>query len=101
MDLQPRNFTVISVIEDESTQTWLLLRDSQYYCEIETEKVIKTETTDQEDERLDEDKINPDMLREEMWIGTRESVKRPDLEENEKGRNDTIDGENFPVPYCV
>ena len=87
MDLQPRNFTVMSVIEDESTQTWLLLRDSQYYCEIETEKVIKTETTDQEDERLDEDKINPDMLREEMWIGARESVKSLNLEENDGDRN--------------
>ena len=101
MDLQPRNFTVVSVIEDENSQTWLLLRESQYYCEIETGKVIKTETTDQEDERVDEDKIIPDKLREEMWIGARESVKRLNLEENDKDRNNTMDEENFQVPYCV
>ena len=46
MNLPVRNFTVLSVIEDlNKTQTWLLLRDSQYYCEIETEKVLKTEIT--------------------------------------------------------
>ena len=38
---------MLSVIEDlNKTQTWLLLRESQYYCEIETEKVLKTEMTD-------------------------------------------------------
>ena len=100
MDLPVRNFTVMSVTEDEKSQTWLLLRESQYYCEIETEKVVKTEMTDGEDERRDDYKISPDELKEEIWIGTRELVIR--LEENEKDKNNTIDRDNsFRVPYCV
>ena len=104
MDLPQRNFTVMSVIKDENTQTWLLLRDSQYYCEIESEKVVKAEMTDrEEDERLDENKINPEKLKEEIWIGTRELVKRINFrfEENEKDQNNTIDMDRFKVPYCV
>ena len=100
MDLPVRNFTVMSVTEDEKSQTWLLLRESQYYCEIETEKVVKTEMTDGEDERRDDYKISPDELKEEIWIGTRELVKHLEhfrLEEKEKDQNDTIDR----VPYCV
>ena len=98
MDLPVRNFTVMSVTEDEKSQTWLLLRESQYYCEIETEKVVKTEMTDGEDERRDDYKISPDELKEEIWIGTRELVIR--LEEKDK--NNTIDRDNsFRVPYCV
>ena len=97
MNLPVRNFTVLSVIEDKNkTQTWLLLRESQYYCEIETEKVLKTEMTDREDERLDENKISPGKLREEIWIGTRELVRKlGSLKENDQ--NNTID----TVPYCV
>ena len=98
MDLPVRNFTVMSVMEDEKSQTWLLLRESQYYCEIETEKVVKAEMTDGEDERRDDYKISPDELKEEIWIGTRELVIR--LEENEKDKNNTIDS-SFRVPYCV
>ena len=98
MDLPVRNFTVMSVTEDEKSQTWLLLRESQYYCEIETEKVVKTEMTDGKDERRDDYKISPDELKEEIWIGTRELVIR--LEEKDK--NNTIDWDNsFRVPYCV
>ena len=100
MDLPVRNFTVMSVTEDEKSQTWLLLRESQYYCEIETEKVVKAEMTDGEDERRDDYKISPDELKEEIWIGTRELVIR--LEENKKNENNTIDWDkNFRVPYCV
>ena len=100
MDLPVRNFTVMSVMEDEKSQTWLLLRESQYYCEIETEKVVKAEMTDGEDERRDDYKISPDELKEEIWIGTRELVIR--LEENKKNENNTIDWDNsFRVPYCV
>ena len=105
MNLPVRNFTVLSVIEDKNnTQTWLLLRESQYYCEIETEKVLKTEMTDREDERLDENKMNPDVLKEEIWIGTRELVKRLNFrfEENEKDQNNTtIAMDRFQVPFCV
>ena len=100
MKLPVRNFTVLSVIEDlNKTQTWLLLRESQYYCEIETEKVLRTEMTDREDERPDENKISPDKLREEIWIGTLELEKRLNfrLEDNEKDQNNTIDR----VPYCA
>ena len=100
MDLPVRNFTVMSVTEDEKSQTWLLLRESQYYCEIETEKVVKAEMTDGEDERRDDYKISPDELKEEIWIGTRELVIR--LEENKKNENNTLDWDkNFRVPYCV
>ena len=95
MDLPVRNFTVMSVTEDEKSQTWLLLRESQYYCEIETEKVVKAEMTDGEDERRDDYKISPDELKEEIWIGTMELVFR--LEENEKDKNNTIGG----FPYCA
>ena len=95
MDLPVRHFTVISVIEDKNRQTWLLLRESQYFCEIETEKVIKTEMTDLADERIDEKKISPDTLKEEIWIGTMELVFR--LKENEKDKNNAIDR----VPYCA
>ena len=95
MDLAVRHFTVMSVMEDKNRQTWLLLRESRYFCEIETEKVIKTEMTDRADERLDEKKINPDTLKEEIWIGTMELVFR--LEENEKDKNNTIGG----FPYCA
>ena len=104
MVLPLRNFTVVSVIEDEKTQTWLLLKDSQYYCEIEAEKVLMAEVTDRKDERLDENKMNAEKLKEEIWIGTRELVKRLNFrfEENEKDQNNTtIDMDRFKVPFCV
>ena len=103
MDLPLRNLTVMSIIEDENAQTWLLLRDSQYHCEIESEKVLKTEMTDREDERLDENKMNPDILKEEIWIGTWELLKRMNFrfKENEMDHNNTIDMDRFKVPYCV
>ena len=103
MDLPLRNLTVMSIIEDENTQAWLLLRDSQYHCEIESEKVLKTEMTDREDERLDENKMNPDILKEEIWIGTWELLKRMNFrfKENEMDHNNTIDMDRFKVPYCV
>ena len=104
MILPLRNFTVVSVIEDGKTQTWLLLKDSQYYCEIEAEKVLMAEMTDREDERLDENKMNAEKLKEEIWIGTRELVKRLNFrfEENEKDQNNsTIDMDRFKVPFCV
>ena len=104
MVLPLRNFTVVSAIEDGKTQTWLLLKDSQYYCEIEAEKVLMAEVTDRKDERLDENKMNAEKLKEEIWIGTRELVKRLNFrfEENEKDQNNTtIDMDRFKVPFCV
>ena len=41
MSLPVRTFTVMSVIEDENTSAWLLLRESGYYCQAEVEKVLQ------------------------------------------------------------
>ena len=91
MDLPLRKFTVMSVIEDENRQTWLLLRDSrsQYYCEAETEKVDKLEITELENKIL-----NPGRLKEETWIGTWELAKRQNFGLDQLS---TINR----VPYCV
>ena len=92
MSLPVRTFTVMSVIEDENTSAWLLLRESRYYCQTEVEKVLQMEITDQEDERPDD----PERLKEKIWVGTWELAKRLNLllDENELDQLDRI-------PFCV
>ena len=88
-------FTVMSVIEDENTQTWLLLRESGYYCEAESEKVIKKDMTDLEKQIVDD----PGQIKEEIRIGIWEMEKKLKLRstKNKKDHNRT----NKRVPYCV
>ena len=92
MSLPVRTFTVMSVIEDENTSAWLLLRESRYYCQTESDKVVKMKIPNREDERPED----PERLKEKIWVGTWELAKRLNLflDENELDQLDR-------VPFCV
>ena len=85
----------MSVIEDKNTQTWMLLRESGYYCEAEPETVVKKDLTDLEKKIVDD----PGQLNEDVRIGIWEMEKKMSLHlaENKKDQTST----NDRVPYCV
>ena len=101
MNLTLRSLIVMSVFDDPDS-CWLLLKDLQTdkYCEVESEKVLRKEMT--ENEREVEDQINIEKLREEIWIGTREILRKivkDTTDDSDVSKVMNID--SFKVPYCV
>ena len=101
MNLTMRSLIVMSVFDDPDS-CWLLLKDLQTdkYCEVESEKVLRKEMT--ENEREVEDQINIEKLREEIWIGTREILRKivkDTTDDSDVSKVMNID--SFKVPYCV
>ena len=122
MDLPLRNFTVVSVDQSGNGSVLLLkhFHPEPHFCEVEAEKVLKAEMKDNDDARIDDsddsrrdnsdnrrlaaNPKNTEKLKEEIWIGTREILKRIESSANDflfKNTSITFNIDKFKVPYCV